>query len=64
MQQEQERINKKELEAEELANCYTQLKNSVARIYEANGNVTNITIMLDKFAEQINMMRVVRYKSK
>jgi hypothetical protein len=59
-----EQINKKQIEAEELAMCFTQLTNSMARIYEANDNVTPLTRMLDEMAGRINQMRVLRLKSK
>jgi hypothetical protein len=56
--------NKRKIETDELAKCYIQLKNSVARIYEVNDNVTPLSRMLDEMASRINMMRATRLKSK
>jgi hypothetical protein len=54
----------KQIENNELANCYTQLANSMAIIYEEYGNHTPITRMLDEMASRINMIRATRLKSK
>ncbi len=60
----QEVLNKKQIEIDELAKCYTQLADSMAKIHEANDNVTPLTRMLGDMASQINAIRSLRFKSK
>lgn len=54
----------KQIETDELANCYTQLASSMAKIYEQYDNHTPLTRMLDEMASRINMIRATRLKSK
>jgi hypothetical protein len=62
--QQTEINNKKQIEIDELAKCYTQLANSMAMIYGAHENHTPLTKMLDEMAGRINMIRSTRLKSK
>ena len=54
----------KQIETDELANCFTQLTNSMSVIYDQYDNHTPLTRMLDEMASRINMMRVLRSKTK
>ena len=47
----------KKIENEELARCYTELSNSMARIFEANGKHTVISRKLETMASEINTIR-------